>query len=408
MYRRYVSNKLSLALKDTPAVIVVGPRQCGKTTLIKEYKNEDCSYVTLDDINQLEFARADPVGFIRNFTSGRIIIDEIQRVPELMLALKQAIDEDRRAGRFLLSGSANAMALPRVADSLAGRLEVINLFPLSESEMQNKQSTFLLKLLAKEAPQTKNTRVREILLKKMLVGGFPEALERTTESRRMMWFSQYITSMVQKDLKELSEIEHLAVMPKLMQLLCNQVAQLMDYTNVAQSLELSRQTIKRYLGLLKQLFIFNELPAWHSNQNKRLVKTPKMHIIDSGLLCGLKRINIDMLTSARHLVGPILENYIFCELQKMASWIDEPLYFYHYRDKDKVEVDIVIETISGGVIGIEVKAAATLNSTDFQGLTRLKKAAGKNFMIGVLLYDGDHTNQFDSFIYSVPVGSIWE
>lgn len=408
MYKRYINTSISTALKDTPAVIVVGPRQSGKTTLIKGFVSNEWSYVTLDDMNQLQFAKDDPVGFIRNFTARYVVIDEVQRVPELMLPLKQAIDEDRLPGRFLLSGSANAMALPRVADSLAGRLEVINLFPLSECEIQNKAPTFFLKLLNSEVPQSKNIRVREVLIEKVSKGGFPEALERASESRRMAWFQQYIISIIQKDLNELADIEHLNVMFKLIQIFSNQVAQLIDYTHVAQQLGLPRQTVKRYLQLLKQLFIFQELPAWHNDQNKRLIKTPKMHIIDSGLLCGLKRISNKKLQVDRQLFGYLLENYIFCELQKMASWLEEPLYFYHYRDKDKVEVDMVIETLSGEVIGIEVKAGATIDKTDFQGLVRLKNSAGDKFKVGILLYDADHTNQFESRIYSAPIGSIWE
>jgi hypothetical protein len=300
------------------------------------------------------------------------------------------------------------MALLRVADSLAGRLEVIKLFPLSECEIQNKPSNFLLKLLKTEVPQTKNIRIQDGLIEKVSKGGFPEALERTVESRRMAWFQQYITSIIQKDLKELADIEHLNIVSKLIQLFSNQAAQLLDYTAVAKNLELSRQTVKRYIELLKQLFIFQELPAWHSNQNKRLIKTPKIHMIDTGLLCGLNRISYDKLRENRQLFGHLLENYVFCELQKMASWLDEPLCFYHYRDKDKVEVDIVIETVSGGVIGIEVKAGATIDKSDFQGLMRLKRSVGSKFKIGILLYDGDHTNQFDERIYSVPIGSIWE
>lgn len=225
--------------------------------------------------------------------------------------------------------------------------------------------------------------------------------------RRMAWFQQYITSMIQKDLKELANIEHINTMSKLVQLFSNQVGQLLDYTSVAKNLELTRQTVRRYLDLLKQLFIFEELPAWNNNQNKRLTKTPKIHIIDSGLLCGLKRLTHDTLHANRQLYGHILESYVYGELRKMASWVDEPLYFYHYRDKDKVEVDIILETVSQDVIGIKVKAGATIETADFHGLSRLKKVAGHKFKIGVLLYDGDHINQFEEKIFSVPIGSIW-
>ena len=408
MYKRPVQKKVNMALKDTPAIIIVGPRQCGKTTLAKEFVRDGWSYITLDDINQLQFAQDDPIGFIQNIKTRHIVIDEIQRAPELMLPIKQAIDEDRQPGRFLLTGSANAMALPRVADSLAGRLEIINLLPLAGCEIQGNQSTFLSMLFNKEIIVGKNTRVREQLLEKIITGGFPEVLQRATEGRRLAWFQHYITSIIQKDMKDLADIEHLNVMPKLTQLLCNQVGQLTNYTEIGKGLGLPRQAVRKYLQLLEQLFIFQELPAWHGNQNKRLIKTPKMHIVDSGLLCGVRRISYEKLRADRSLFGHILEGYVLCELQRLASWFDEPLYFYHYRDKDKVEVDIVIEDSNGRVIGIEVKASATLDKSDFQGLSRLKKAAAANFHIGVLLYDGDHVNAFDKDIYSMPIGSIWE
>ena len=407
MYKRYTQAKILSALEDTPAVIIIGPRQCGKTTLAKQLIDESWKYVTLDDINQLQFAVDDPMGFVRQLTARHIVIDEIQRAPELMLAIKQAIDEQRQAGRFLLTGSANAMALPKLSDSLAGRMEIIHLLPLAECEMMRNTSTFLSKIIAGKIPEAQLTRVRESLMKKILQGGFPEPVQRGNEQRRAAWFQQYLIGMIQKDLKDLASIEHLNVMPKLMQILANQVGTLISYTNIGNKLGLSRQTITRYLKLLEQLFIFQELPAWHGNHNKRLIKAPKMHIIDSGLLCALRRMNYEKISNEPMLLGGLLESYVLCELQRLASWFDEPLYFYHYRDKDKVEVDIVIETMSGDVIGIEVKASATVRKQDFQGLIRLKKAAGKHFRLGILLYDGDHTNALDETICSVPIGAIW-
>lgn len=409
MYQRYAQDVVKTALQDTPAVVVVGPRQCGKTTLIKGFaSDQNWSYVTLDDLNQLQFAKDDPVGFVRSFRSRHIIIDEIQRVPELMLPLKQAIDEDRQPGRYLLSGSANAMALPKVADSLAGRLEVVNLYPLSQSEVLGKPPSFLTKLLAGELPMTSRTRVRDELLQWVCQGGFPEVLGRSSEARKMAWFQQYMTSLVQKDLVDIADIEHLNLMPKLIQILANQAAQLVNYSQISEALQIPRQTVKRYMGLLKQLFVFQELPAWHGNENKRLVKTPKVHMVDTGLACGVRRINAARLAEDRALFGHLLENYIFCELQKMASWSEEPLYFYHYRDKDKVEVDIVIETALGDVIAIEVKSGATITPADFKGLERLRDVVGDRFKMGILLYDGDHSNQLSDRICLAPLGVVWE
>lgn len=408
MYKRYTQEKIMTALKDTPAIIIVGPRQCGKTTLVKQILQEDWVYITLDDVNQLQFAKHDPVGFIRQYALRHVVIDEVQRVPELILPIKQSIDENRLPGRFLLTGSANALALPRVADSLAGRLEIVSLLPLAECEINGNPSTFLAKILSGIIPESRRVRVREQLISKVIAGGFPEALLRKEESRRVAWFNQYILSIVQKDMKDLGQIEHLDIMPRLIQVMCNQVGNLINYTEVGNTLGLSRQTVARYLQLLEQLFIFQELPAWHRNEHKRLTKTPKAHIVDSGLLCALRRINHEKINRDPQLFGSLLESYVLCELRRLASWYNEPLYFSHYRDKDQVEVDIVIETMSGDVIGIEVKASATLRKQDFHGLERLKKSVGKNFRIGMVLYDGDYTNSLSENIFSLPIGSLWE
>ena len=408
MYQRNVKKKVTTALKDTPVIMLAGPRQCGKTTLVKQIMEQDWIYVTLDDVNQLEFAKSDPLGFIRYFSDRRIIIDEVQRVPELFLPIKQSIDENRLPGRFLLTGSANAMALPRVADSLAGRLEVVSLLPLADCEIQGRPSHFLTKILFGQIPETKQTRIREQLINKVLSGGFPEALLREEASRRVSWFNQYILSIVQKDMKDLGQIENLNIMPRLIQMICNQVGSLVNYTEVGNALGLSRQTVARYLQLLEQLFIFQELPAWNRNDNKRLTRTPKVHLVDSGLLCALRRINKEKIHRDPMLFGSLLEVYVLCELHRLASWHDEPVYFSHYRDKDQVEVDIVLETMSGNVIGIEVKSSATLKKQYFQGLQRLKKIAGKKFLLGILLYDGDHSNVFEENIFSAPIGVLWE
>lgn len=409
MYPRYVEEKLKATRQDTPIIFIAGPRQCGKTTLVKRLiSGETCTYVTLDDINQLKLAKNDPIQYIRGFGEKPVIIDEIQRAPELFLPIKQSVDEHRSPGRFLLTGSVNALTLPSVTDSLAGRLEFISLMPLAECEILNTPSTFLEKIFSGVLPQAQQTRIRERLIQKVLTGGFPEPLGREPGPRRTSWFNQYILSIIRKDLKNLGDIEHVNLMPRLIQMICNHAGRLINYTEISNSLGISRQTTAKYIQLLEQLFIFQELPAWHRNENKRLTKTPKAHLVDSGLLCALRRINEEKLRRDPLLLGNLLENYILCELRRLASWHDEPLYFSHYRDKDQVEVDIVLETMSGEVVGIEVKASATLGRNDFKGLERLKNAAKDQFRAGILLYDGDHANTVADNIFSAPIGSLWE
>lgn len=365
-------------------------------------------YITLDDLNQLKSASQDPIGFIQNLSAEHIIIDEIQRAPELFLPLKQFVDETRTPGKFLVTGSADALALPQLSDSLAGRMEVISLLPLAACEISGCESTFFENILNGEVPTTNILRVRKILIERIINGGFPSAIARESEIRRSAWYVQYINSIIEKDVKDLGHIENIDVMRKLVGLLAHRVGQLVNITELAGKLAISRQTITRYQKLLEQIFIFNTIPAWHLNDGKRVIKSPKLHIVDTGLLCALKRININKLSKNLQLFGSLLESYVLNELKRLATWFPEPLYFYHYRDKDKVEVDIVIETISGEVIGIEVKATATLHNSDFRGLKRLQQLAGDKFLMGLLLYDGDHKNIQGENIYSIPIGAIWE
>lgn len=408
MHNRYCEKKVKDALADTPVVVISGPRQSGKTTLAKQIQKDDYLYITLDDVTQFNAAKHDPVNFIRGLNGRRIILDEVQRVPDLFLVIKQIVDENRQAGRFLLTGSSNAFMLPGVADSLAGRIEVITLLPLTTCEITGTSSTFIRKIFSGKIPRTKEVRIRKSLITKILSGGFPEPLGRAQQERKAAWHQQYIKSIIQKDLKDIGKIEHIDVMPKLVKLLAEQVAQLTNYTGIANALNITHQTVSHYISLLEQLYIFERLPAWHRNENKRLIKTPKIHIVDSGLLCTLKRLTKDKIMENFSLYGPLLENYVVTEIKRLVTWHNEWIGFYYYRDKDQVEVDLVLENYDGALVGIEVKASSTVTSKDFQGLRRLKNLAGEKFIMGLILYDGDHSTQHEERLYSIPIGCLWE
>lgn len=407
MYERYIKQKVEIALADTPVVMIAGPRQCGKTTLAKELITDEWSYITFDDPAQLSIAKHDPVGFIRNLPSKHTVLDEVQRVPELFICLKQAVDEDRYPGRFLLTGSANALLIPQLSDSLAGRMEVIPLMPLSGCEIKSSNPVLLESLINQTAPMTKDIRVRDQLIENIIGGGFPEPLARESAARRVAWYTQYLNSLIQRDITEIARIDNIDAIPRFIALLANHAGQLINFSEIGAQIGLSRQTVSRYLRLLEQLFLVTELPAWHRNDNKRLAKAPKIHLVDTGLHCALKRLNTEKLVKNPEIFGHLLESYVYGELIKQASWLDEPIYFSHYRDRDKYEVDLVLETASHEVIGIEVKAKASLNPKDFQGLQRLQAAAGSDFHIGILLYDGDHTTAFGDNLFAVPIGTIW-
>lgn len=407
MFPRFSARLVREALADTPVVFVMGARQVGKTTLVKDLIDGSWEYITFDDGAQAEVARADPVGFIRNLPPKRIALDEVQRVPETLLAIKQSVDEDRRPGRFLLTGSANALLRPRVSDALVGRMEAVRLASLSECELAGREPRFLDALLRGEAPVAREVRVRDSLVRRIVAGCFPEPLLRAGERRRSAWYRQYVNSLIQRDLTDLPGIGHVESMTRLLRLTAVLSGQLVNLTDLGGRLGLNRLTAGKYLALLEQLFLVGRVPAWHAADVTRLVKTPKLHAVDTGMMCALRGINRRKLLGNPADLGSLLESFVYNELRKQAFWLDEPLAFHHFRDKDKVEVDIVMESASGECYGIEVRAAASLRARDFMGLKRFRRVAGKRFRMGVLLYDGDHTTAFGEGLFAVPVGALW-
>ena len=407
MFPRFSDRLVREALADTPVVFVMGARQVGKTTLVKDLIDDSWEYITFDDMAQAEVARADPVGFVRNLPPKRIALDEVQRVPDTLLAIKQAVDEDRTPGRFLLTGSANALLRPRVSGTLVGRMEAVRLAPLSECEITGRKPTFLDSLLREEAPVSGEVRVRDHLVRRIVTGCFPEPLRRASERRAAAWYRQYVNTLIQRDVADLPGIGHVEAMTRLLRLTAVLSGQLVNLTHVGGRLGLNRVTAKKYLALLEQLFLVERVPAWHAAEFTRLVRTPKLHAADTGMMCAVRGIGRRRLVRSPADLGSLLESFVYNELRKQALWVDEPLAFHHYRDKDKVEVDVVIESASGGCYGIEVKAAASLRAGDFLGLRRLRRVAGSRFRMGVLLYDGDHTTAFGAGLFAVPLGALW-
>ncbi len=385
----------------------MGARQVGKTTLVRDLIDDTWQYISFDDLAQAEVARADPVGFIRNLPPTQIALDEVQRVPDILVAIKQAVDENRSPGRFLLTGSANAMLLPGVSDALVGRMEAVRLATLSECEIIGHRPTFLDAMLCGEAPTAKDVRVRDHLVRRIVTGCFPEPLLRESGKRLRAWYRQYLNTLIQRDLSDLSRIGNVEAMTRLLRLTAVLSGQLVNLADLGGRLGLSRITAGKYLALLEQLFLVERLPAWHASEYRRLVKTPKIHAVDTGMMCALRGITGRRLLRNPVELGSLLESFVYNELRKQALWMDDPLTFHHYRDKDQVEVDLVIEDAAGGCYGVEVKAAASLRAHDFSGLRRFRRAAGHRFRMGVLLYDGDHTTSFGEGLFAVPVGALW-
>lgn len=404
---RFVLPRLTEALTDTPVVLIHGPRQCGKTTLARAVGDEaGYSYVSFDADVLRASAQADPVGFMDDLPAN-VILDEVQRVPELFTALKAVVDRDRKPGRFILTGSANVLLVPRLADSLAGRMEILRLHPLAQAELAGMQPGFIGALFGDGFKAGQQARLGKELAGQIAAGGYPAALARSSSRRRAAWYRDYIETLVQRDVRDLARINSLDVLPRLLALAAGQTARLLNVADLAAPFQLSRPTIRDYVTLLARVFLLEELPPWHSNRLSRLIKTPKLHLGDTGLTCALLGVDATALWADRALLGQLLETFIFQELRRQASWQDEPLAFYHFRDKDGGEVDIVLER-TGRVAGVEVKAAATVTASDFRGLRKLKESAGKRFAAGVVLYDGEVTAPFGDRLFAVPIRSLWE
>lgn len=405
MYPRFARTRVEQALLDTRVVLLTGPRQAGKTTLAKALADKGRTYQSLDNATTLDAATSDPTGFIRRL--DRAIIDEIQRVPELLLAIKESVDADPRPGRFLLTGSANLMTLPRVADSLAGRMETVRLLPLAQTEIAGRgPPTFLESALRGELPEVGRQLIGEALENAVLAGGYPEALARTTWARRQDWYLDYVDAIVQRDVKDIANIEHLGRMPRLLKVLAEHSGRLVNHTGAGSAIGLNHVTTQHYAAVFEQLFLIRTLPPWYSNTLKRLIKTPKLHFLDAGLLAALRGVTPELIARNRGALGPILETFVFSELQKLAGWSGERLSFSHYRDKDLYEVDLVIEDRRGRVVGVEVKAGATVTSNDFRGLKRLAEAAGDQFALGLVLYDHDRTVPFGERLWAAPLACL--
>ncbi len=408
MYPRFAEAQVREALADTRVVAISGPRQAGKTTLARRIASAGRTYLTLDDEAVLSSARRDPSGLIKGLDVAAI--DEIQRVPELLLAIKQSVDDDPRPGRFLVTGSADLQAIPRAQDSLAGRIEVVPLLPLSQSEILGRSTPppFLDAVFAGTLPSVENGSPRgSDPLEAALVGGYPDVLARSSERRRAEWCRSYIAAILSRDIADLAALDKIDRVPNLVEVLAHHAGDLVNWATLGAKLGLDAGTVQRYVTLLEHLFIVRRVRAFSGNDLKRVVATPKLHFLDSGLLSTLLGLTRDRLRFDRQPAGPALESFVFAELTKLVGWSAQRPAIYHYRDKDQVEVDFVLENARRDVVGIEVKATTTVREGDFGGLRRLQSKLGERMRLGLVLHDGDHVLPFGEKLFAAPLATLW-
>ena len=408
IYPRQIEPRLVEALADSPAVLIHGPRQCGKTTLARMVgSTRGYRYVTFDDDVVRDAAQDDPLGFAAGLPE-RVILDEVQRAPSLFSALKLEIDRRRTPGRFLLTGSTHVLLVPRLSDSLAGRLETLRLHPLAQCELEQHGSGFLDALFSGELPIERSERLGGQLPDRIVAGGYPAALTRPPGRRRANWYHNHVEALVQHDVRDLASIRRLEVLPRLLAGAAGQTARMFNASGLAAPFEVTRPTIRDYTKLLERVFLLERLPAWHGNRLSRLVKRPKLHLCDTGIASALLGMDGPALAHDRTLFGQLFESLVYQELRRQASWHHAHLSFHHFRNKDGVEVDIVIEGGAGRIAGVEVKASGTVRPADFRGLRKLQAALGDRFAGGVVVYDGEATVPFGARMHAVPVRKLFE
>jgi predicted AAA+ superfamily ATPase len=412
MNRRNLSNSVIEALADTPVVFLRGARQSGKTTLVKNLAwngNSARNYITLDSATALAAALQDPAGFLQGMNKP-LTLDEAQRAPGLMLAIKEDVDRHRLSGRYLLTGSANVLALPKVADSLAGRMEILTLYPLSQGEIADTREDFISRLFDRDFAFD-NARPQcpmADLLAAICGGGYPEALARSGEKRRAAWFDSYITALTERDVRDISNIQDMSGLIRLLGILAVRSATLFNQSEVSRVSSIPNSTLTRYIILLEAMFIIHFLPAWSPNLGKRFVKSPKIHIVDSGLAAHLCGANVARLARDTMLAGRLLESFVAGEILKQSGWTEHPAKLYHYRSQAGEETDLLLEDRLGNVVAIEVKLSQTLSRHDVKNLVGLRGSLGDSFIRGAVIYAGHEVLPLGDRLIALPVGTAFE
>ncbi len=367
-------------------------------------------YLTLDDPTVLAAAVADAAGFLSGL-SGPVVLDEVQRAPNLFIAIKEAVDRERTPGRFLLTGSANVLLVPTISESLAGRVELITLWPLSQGELEGRSDSFIDAVFAGDLASLQMHAVKKNampLTERIVRGGYPEPITRPAGARRAAWYASYLTTILQRDIRDLSNIEGLSDLPRLLGLIASRTSGLLNFSDLARSLSMPQSSLKRYFALLEATFLVVTIPAWSSNHGLRLAKAPKVMLGDTVMACHLMGMDEARLKDDGSAGGALLETFVAMELAKQIGWSAARPKLYHFRTATGREVDLVLEDPAGRIVGIEVKSASSVNSRNFAGLRALWEATGSKFVRGIVLLCGPQTVAFEGNLAAVPISTVWQ
>ena len=404
---RRAASAVEDALADTRVVLITGARQCGKSTLVRVVaKNKPAEWRDLDRATTRQAAISDPTGFVAY--PELMVIDEIQRVPELLLAIKAEVDDNPRPGRFLLTGSARVLGLKALPDTLPGRTETVELWPFSQGEIEGVPDQFVDEVFSDGAALSYESGLsRRDYAERLVRGGFPEAVQRPDSRRRERFFDSYVSDLIARDVSQLSEIERPAQMRGLLRLIAARSGQLLVGNTLSNAAGISTATTHRYISLLEEIFLIKRIPAWSRNLSSRATGTPKVALVDSGVAANLLGADARNLIRPGGQLGPLLEGFVLMELARQLTWSRERAELFHYRTKDGVEVDAVLENRQGQVVAIEIKAASTVRADDFRGLRHLSDRLGNDFLAGIVLYTGTQTLPFGPRMRAVPVSALW-
>ena len=402
MICRMMGQRVQEAMTDTPVVMVQGPRQCGKSTLVRELAPH-LPYVSLDDPAALDFAHRNPRAFLKAHPDG-LILDEVQRAPDIFRSLKAEVDEDRRPGRFLMTGSSSLLLLPKLSESLAGRMEVASLWPLAQAEIGESSGSFVDRAFAGDLPLAKGEPLDWSRIHR---GGFPEPFHRTVESRRRAWFEAYVKALIERDVRSLSDIEGLTALPRLLKLLARSVGETLNVSSLSRESGIAHTTLNRYIGLLEAVFLIHPFSAWSSGLSHRTLKAQRVAFVDSGLLIHLLGVDPATLSPEEPLVRGVLSSWVGMELQRQGGWSETTMEVVHFRSVRQYEVPIVMARGDGQIVAIDVTAESYPSPAGLRPIEFLEQVAGDRLSAGILLTAGPEARRLSEKLWALPYSALW-